>query len=153
MNKTLQTWIVVADGSRAHLFTFRDLEQGLMPAQLSGLPPPEDRIQSHTEKSDRPGRSISSGDGAHHIVESHSDFRKLEKHKFTVAVAHALNHASLANEFDRLILIAPPRSVGEFRKCLSDEVLSRMHIVAKDLGKAPLQEIRNHVAEFISHRT
>jgi protein required for attachment to host cells len=152
VTKTLRTWVVTADAARAHLFIHRDPADGLISADLPGLPAAKDRIQSHTEKSDRPGRSYSSSrDGVRHSVESHSDYRKLEKHKFTVAVAAALNHAALAKEFDQLVLVAPPRSVGEFRKCLSDEVQTRMRIVAKDLTKVPFAQIRDEVAELVRH--
>ncbi len=125
MPKKVRTWIVATDAAHAQLFIYDDPAGELRPAALGGLPAPEDRLQSHTDKSDRPGRSFgSSGDGLRHALESHSDYRKLEKHKFAVAVADAINRASLAKEFDRLILVAPPRSLGELRQHLSDQVRS-----------------------------
>jgi protein required for attachment to host cells len=150
--KNLRTWIVVVDGARAQLFIQKGSDGGWAPAQLQGLPAPEDRVQSHTEKSDRPGRSFSSsGGGIRHALESHSDYRKLEKHKFARAVADALNHAALAQEFDQLVLIAPPRSVGELRQSLSQQVQSSMRVVEKDLTKAPFEQIREEVNELLRY--
>jgi protein required for attachment to host cells len=150
MHKPLRIWVVAADGARAQLYIYDLATDSLHAAALPGLPPPDERLQSHTEKSDHPGRSFgSSGDGVRHALESRSDYRKLEKRKFTVAVANALDHAALANEFDRLILIAPSRSIGEFRKYLRDDVQSRMDFVAKDLTKAPVARIWDEVAKLV----
>lgn len=150
--KNLRTWIVVVDGAHARLFTQNGSDAGWAAAHLDGLPAPEDRLQSHTEKSDRPGRTFSSsGGGIRHSIESHSDYRKLEKHKFTLAVADALNHAALAKKFDRLILVAPPRSVGELRQSLSQQVQADMRILEKDLTKSPFEQIQNEVNELLRY--
>ena len=153
MQKITRTWVVTADGARAQLYVYDELADGLHPAALAGLPSPEERLQSHIEKSDQPGRSLgSSGDGVRHALESHSDYRKLEKHKFTTAVALALAHAANNNEFDRLILVAPSRSIGEFRKCLPDDVQARTDFVRKDLTKATVAHIWHDVANLIRSR-
>lgn len=150
--KNFQTWIVVVDGARAQLFIQKGSDGGWTPAHLHGLPAPEDRVQPRTEKSDRPGRSFSSsGGGIRHAIESHSDYRKLEKRKFAQAVADALNHAALAREFDQLVLVAPPRSVGELRHSLSQQVQSGMRVVEKDLTKAPFEQIREEVDELLRY--
>lgn len=150
--KKLRTWIVAVDGARAHLFIQNDSGGNWLPAQLRGLPDSEDHVQSHTEKSDRPGRSFSSaGGGVRHALESHSDFRKLEKHKFTLAVADALNKAALAKEFDKLVVVAPPRSVGELRQCLLQQVQAGMLVIEKDLTKSPFEQIRDEVDELLRY--
>lgn len=150
--KNLRTWVVAVDGARAQLFIQSESGGDWLPAHLHGLPGPEDRVQSHTEKSDRPGRSFSSsGGGIRHSIESHSDYRKLEKHKFTLAVADALNRAALAKEFDQLVLVAPPRSVGELRQSLSQQVQSSMRVIEKDLTKSPFEQIREEVDELLRY--
>lgn len=150
--RNLRTWIVVVDGAHARLFIQSGPDGGWAAAHLRGLPASEDRVQPHTEKSDRPGRSFSSsGDGIRHAIESHSDYRKLEKHKFTLAVANALNHAALGREFDRLVLVAPPRSVGELRQSLSQHVQASMRVLEKDLTKAPSGEIQDEVNKLLRY--
>lgn len=150
--KNVRTWIVVADAAHAQLFIQKGAHGGWAAAHLNGLPAVDDRVQSHTDKSDRPGRSFSSsGGGIRHAIESHSDYRKLEKHKFTLAVANALNHAALGREFDRLVLVAPPRSVGELRQSLSQQVQASMRVLEKDLTKAPSGEIRDEVNELLRY--
>ncbi len=150
MSKKMRIWVVAMDAGRAQLFVYDEVAGELHAAPLAGLPPPEDRLQSHTDKSDRAGRSHgSSGSGVRHAIESHSDYRKLEKHNFTVAVAESVNHAALANEFDRLVLVAPPRSIGELRQYLSDQAQSKTEFIAKDLMKAPVAKIWEEVAESV----
>ncbi len=150
--KNLRTWIVAVDGARAQLFIQKGSSGGWAAAHLHGLPASEDRVQSHMEKSDRPGRSFSSsGGGIRHAIESHSDYRKLEKHKFALAVADALNRAAMAKEFDQLVLVAPPRSVGELRQSLSQQVQASMRVIEKDLTKAPLEQIRDEVSELLRY--
>jgi protein required for attachment to host cells len=150
MSKRLRTWVLATDAAHARLFIYDDVAGEMHVAALGGLPPPEDRLQPHTEKSDHPGRSFgSSGDGVRHALESHSDYRKLEKRKFAVAVADAINRASLAKEFDRLVLVAPARSIGELRQHLSDQVQSGMQVIAKDLTKAPAGRIWEEVEESV----
>ncbi len=150
--KNLRTWIVVMDGARAQLFIQKGSSGGWAVAHLHGLPPSEDRVQSHAEKSDRPGRTFSSsGGGIRHAIESHGDYRKLEKHKFTLGVADALNQAAQAKEFDRLILVAPPRSVGELRQVLSQQVQADMRILEKDLTKSPFEQIQDEVNELLRY--
>ena len=152
MHKNIRTWVVAADSARARLYIHDDDIDALQAAELAGLPPPEDRVQGHTEKSDRPGRSHgSSSDGVRHAIESHSDYRKLEKQRFAIAIADVLNHARLRGEFDRLVLVAPPRSLGELRRHLSDQVQSHMEAIAKDLTKAPIEKIWGEVAGAV-HR-
>jgi len=147
MSRHVRTWVVAADSARARLYLHDHSEEALRPAELAGLPPLDDRVQSHTEKSDRAGRSHgSSNDGVRHAIESHSDYRKLEKQKFSIALADALNHARLHDEFDRLVLVAPPRSIGELRRHLSVQVQSAMEVIAKDLTKAPVEILWDHVA-------
>jgi protein required for attachment to host cells len=148
--KNLRIWVIVTDSARAHLFTYDERSEQLRSAELAGLPEPDELIGSHATKSDRPGRTFGSGgDGTRHVIESHSDFRKLEKQRFTIAVADAVNRAASADEFDRLILIAPDRSIGELRKHLSDRVQSTMETVHKDLTKTPVEKIGDEVAETV----
>jgi protein required for attachment to host cells len=71
-------------------------------------------------ESDKPGRGFSGGQ--RHAYESEHDPRKLEKHDFARAVAQAIEAALDAHQFNALVVVAPERSVGEFRAVASDKV-------------------------------
>ena len=136
-------WVVVADGAHARFLAPDENLHGLQPAGPVELKATEEGHHSRDLKSDRPGRTFgSSGTGVRHTIEPKHDYHKMEKHKFTAEIAEVLDHAALRNEFDSLILVAPSRSLGEFRELVSKHVKDRLkHEVHKDLIKTPLHEL------------
>ncbi|MEM9234169.1 MAG: host attachment protein, partial [Pseudomonadota bacterium] len=63
--------------------------------------------------------------------------------------AETLNKAALNNAYDRLVLIAPPQTLGRLRPELHKEVNRR--IVAEDdsdLTNHPIEDIEEHVARL-----
>ena len=148
-----RSWIVVADSGQAHLFSTDRDETHLVPFQLQGLAAAEPAHHAHDAGSDRPGRKFSSAAGGeHHAVEPRHDAHKLEKHKFTAVLAEALNRACEAKSFDRLVLVVPPRTLGELRHLLSHHVQATMDVVPKDLTRAPLESLWAEVSGIVHHR-
>ena len=68
-----------------------------------------------------------------------------ENPNLTVIAAEAaqrINRAALANEFERLIIVAPPKTLGELRKHYHKQVESRITAeIPKDLTGHPVQKI------------
>ena len=60
------------------------------------------------------------------------DFHQLEEDRFAAETADLLKKRALANDFESLIVIAPPRTLGELRKHYHKEVESR---IAGELDK------------------
>ena len=153
MRKHIRNWVLVADSARAHLFVPNEDETDLTARELVGIPTAEASHFSRELASDRPGRSNSSaGGGVRHAIEPHHDYHKQEKHNFVVQLADAVNRAFQAKDFDRLVLVVPPRTLGELRKCLSAPVQACMEVVAKDLTKASIPTIWSDVAQIVRHR-
>ncbi|HWD29773.1 MAG TPA: host attachment protein [Rhizomicrobium sp.] len=95
--------------------------------------------------SDRPGRGFGGG-GQHHAYESPSDPRKLEKHDFVRAIAQAIEAALDAHAFGRLAIVAPARSVGEFRSVASPKVRKVLwREVPKELSNLTDAQLREHL--------
>lgn len=62
------------------------------------------------------------------------DFHQLEEDRFAAEAAALLKDRALRNEFESLIIIAPPRTLGELRKHYHKEVSDRLAgELAKDL--------------------
>ena len=58
----------------------------------------------------------------------------MAKRDFTARLAGVLDKACGEGQFDRLVLVAPPRSLGELRSHLSERVKRAVsHEVGKDL--------------------
>jgi protein required for attachment to host cells len=123
MRKQERTWIVVADGARARFFSLAEDGRKLVAARTADMVAPQSRRHTRDLVSDRPGRSFSSSRaGLRHSFEPTHDPHKLEKHKFTAALADMLDEACQRKDFDRLVLVAPHRSLGELRGLLSERV-------------------------------
>jgi protein required for attachment to host cells len=71
-----------------------------------------------------------------------TDFHQLEEDRFAAEAAELLKKRALVNDFDKLIVIAPPRTLGELRKHYHKEVSARLiGELGKDLTGRPIPEI------------
>ena len=63
-----------------------------------------------------------------------TDFHQLEEDRFAAETAEMLKKRALNHEFEALIIVAPPRTLGELRKHYHKEVSNRLKgEIAKDL--------------------
>lgn len=149
--KHARIWIVVADGARARFLTASDDGSKLVPARIADMVAPLSRRPTRDLKSDKPGRSYSSSrSGVRHAFEPPHDYHKIEKHRFSAAVAEALHKASEGKAFDRLVLVAPRRSLGELRDLLSDRVKSQIdQEIAKDLTNETAARLWRHLEPLL----
>lgn len=101
--------------------------------------------------SDRPGRSFESGNAAHHSIAPKHDPHRLEEERFVTFVAEQLNQASAGDEFDQLLLVAPPRAMQELRDALHDGTKKKLiGMLEKDLVKTPDPDLWPHVREWVT---
>ena len=146
-----RTLIVVADGARARFFEPGDDARTLVPARSADMVAPKSRRPSRDIVTDRAGRGFSSAGGnIRHAYEPTHDYRKLEKHNFTAALAETLEEGCARRQFDRLVLVAPSRSLGELRTLLSDQVKRIVsHEVAKDLTASTPASLRRALEDVL----
>jgi protein required for attachment to host cells len=136
----VRTLIVVADGARARFFNPSEDGRALRASSQIDMVRPASRARTRDLKSDRPGRAFAhAGGNRRAALEPPHDYKKIEKHRFTLELAHAINAALEHHEFDRMVLVAPHRSLGELRKLLPQRVLRLVvHEVGRDLtGETP----------------
>ena len=117
------TFVVVADG-RKMLFFRNDGD-----AQHPNLVVERKRVQDNPDnidqRTDAPGRSFSSV-GAGRSAYEETDFHQLEEDRFAAETADLLKKRALNNDFEKLIIVAPPKTLGELRKHYHKEVESRL---------------------------
>src|SRR5438132_9369840 len=112
---------------RVHLVVERILEQDNPPTREQGT--------------DRPGRATSSL-GVARSAMAEVDWHHLAKERFADEIAEALYRHAHANLFDRLIIIAPPKILGNLRKAFHPEVLGRTAAeIPKELTSHPVTEL------------
>ncbi len=135
-----KTLIVVADSARARFFEPADGR--LVEADRSEMVAPLARRPTREIVSDRPGRAFRSptrGFNKHALEPAH-DPQKLEKRKFTTRLAQALDEA--VGGYDRLVVVAPKRSLGELRTLMSRRVQESVaHEIPKDLTTSTPQAV------------
>jgi protein required for attachment to host cells len=130
-----RTLVVVADGGRARFLEPRHDRHTLVPAGRADMVWPESREHSRDIVSDRPGRAANTASpNIRSALAAPSDYHKLEKHRFSAALAEVLDDVRQGGEYDRLVLVAPPRSLGELHELMSPQVKQMVsHEVGKDL--------------------
>ena len=93
------------------------------------------------QKSDHAGRSSSSVGGGQNSMQE-TDYHQMEENRFAAETADLLKRRALRNDFESLIIIAPPRTLGELRKHYHKEVSQRLSgELDKDLTGHPIDQI------------
>lgn len=147
--KPVVTWVLIADGGSARFFSNEGPGKG-----LAALQPEEVRIdlpESREINADRPGRTHDSAGAGRHAMEPPSDPKEERKRVFLDTIAHGINAAAVAGEYDRLVVIAPPKALGELRAKLNDHAQKRIHAeMAKDLTNTPVADLPKQLEEVLA---
>ncbi len=131
--------VLVADG-RKSLF-FRNEGDGEFPNLAIEDKAEQINPAHHEQASDTAGMSMKTMDGRGGSMEE-VDFHQQEEDRFAAAIAEELKARALANEFEALVIVAPPKTLGELRKHYHSEVERRIvGEVPKDLVNLPVPEI------------
>jgi len=122
--KAKRIWVLVADGARGRVLKREGTTTG-----LRAWPEGEFTHEVHRTRelgSDRPGRVYERGSAAHHAIELHADWSHQEKQQFARLLAEFLERFARRNAFDRLVLVAPPRALGDLRAALGRHARARL---------------------------
>jgi len=96
--------------------------------------------------SDDAGRA-SSPLGASQSSMGRADAHQVEEDRFAADAADLLKRRALKNDYESLIVIAPPRTLGELRKHYHKEVADRLAgELDKDLTGHPIPDIEKAIA-------
>ena len=130
--------VLLADGKRFLLLrNAGDLREPQLAFEGGGE---QENPSTQQQGSDQPGRYASYG-SARSAVEQ-TDFHQIEEDRFAGEVAELLDRLAAAGDFDKLIVVALPRTLAELRKRFGRAVASRILAeLAKDLTKHPVNEI------------
>ena len=138
-----KTWFIIADGGRAR-FVERD-EQGAY-RTISSFVSTELKASSRDLATERPGRVHESATTARHAIEPKTDPKEAAKEDFVRYVAEQVQSAQ--ENFDDLVLVAPPRVLGQLRETLAKSVADAVTWdLAKDLTKVPDHELSEHLSK------
>jgi protein required for attachment to host cells len=145
-----KTWILVADGARARIFVNEGPGTGMR--GLAGADYEADHRPTHEIGVERPGRTQESlGDGTRHAYAPRVDWHEYEKHLFAKEMAQVIDQACERGAFDALVLVAPPKALGELRAALGKNALAKVAAeLDKDLVNTPEHDLPGHLTEAIT---
>jgi protein required for attachment to host cells len=128
-------WVFVGDGQKA-LFLINEGDEKF--PNLRRLSVEEHRDPPSREQgSDAPGRAFASvGDIRSAMGET--DWHELEKERFAAAIAERINKAAQSEAFNQLVVVAPPKVLGELRG---------------EFGKATESKIVAEIPKDLTHHT
>lgn len=146
--KTPRTWILIADGARAHVVARARPGAGLKVVPGSDIR--HDHAPTRALGSDRPGRSRESVGGSRHALAPRVDWHRQQKEEFARAVARKLDADAARGRFERLVLVAPPETLGGIRAALKAATLKRVTAeITKDLTHVPIPDLADHLGEAV----
>ncbi len=145
MVRKVVTWVVIADGARARIYRNDGPGRGLDAVPDRSMT--GDRRRERDIMADKPGRSFDSHGQGRHSMEPTTDPRDVLERQFLGELADMLQSAANAGEYDRLVLAAAPRALGELRDRMPRAVADRISAeISKDLTKLPSGDLPKHLA-------
>jgi protein required for attachment to host cells len=149
MQKHRTTWFILADGAKARILQRRASEPRnftVIVDEESG----EALSPSRELATDRPGRSYESANPSRHAVQWKTDPHEAAKSHFEQKIANLVNRAAEQGLFDALVLVAPPRVLGDVRKALGAQAKERLIFEeGKDLLNLPEHILTNRLTALL----
>jgi len=147
--KAVRTCILVADGTHARVFLNEGPNKGI--EELHEYAEDKALRQSGEIATDEPGRTFDSGGEGRHAMEPPTDPKRHEKQEFHRELAGRIEADMKKNRFDRLVLVAPPRTLGNLREQFARADAVKIHAeINKDLIKVGHDELAKHLGEVIA---
>lgn len=142
------TWILVADSSRARIFTATTRTGPLQ--ELEDVAHPEGREHEQNMTSDLPGRDSSRVGGERHSFQDETEPKEQETIDFAKHIAHHLDEARKAGKYEQLIIVAAPKFLGTLRAQLPEPTSKLIALeIDKNLTQHDPADIRKHLPELL----
>ncbi|MGZ5007893.1 MAG: host attachment protein [Methylobacter sp.] len=141
------TWILVADNTRARIFTAETPSSPL--EEIEDLSHTEGRLHDREITSDLPGRIKSAGTVGH-TYDQPTDPKKHEIDNFAHRIARYLEDAHNANRFEQLLIVAGPSFLGLLRKQLPENIKKLVCFeLDKEITLLSAADIRQHLPQYL----
>jgi len=137
-----KTWIIVAESSRARIFSLVSKHEPL--AEQEVLLNPSAKVHESELTSDLPGRTVGV-EGGKHALEPGMSPKEAAVDAFAKQIADKIDHARCAGELDEVLLASAPKFLGLLRGHLTEQ---SARLISKSLDKnlvgLDAAEIRDH---------
>lgn len=154
------TWVAVFDGGKALVFENKGFDDAVNLELLNRFD--NDNPPDREQTTDKPGRFQDAGSGskgqgvdaqaAHgRSGVEQTDRHELEKMRFTDRLMDRLAKDAEKQRFDKLVMIAADKTLGEAREHLTDRLEKRIIIEEpKDVVNEPAGELEKRVQKLLS---
>ena len=148
---TTTTWILIADGARAKVLKHQGRGGELEPALDEDMVGMALGHQTKDLVSDQPGETKDRAGFAQRRMDPPMEPQRYAKLSFARDVARMLTEALNRGEYDRLVICAPPKALGDLRQELPTTVRDRVVAeINKDLTTMPDNELKEQVREYLN---
>jgi len=142
------TWLLVANGTEAKIYENTGPNKGL--TALSEHGKEREALKTSEIVANDRGRTFTSAGDGRSAMEQQTDPDDVEHQKFSREVAEHLNMAAQDKKFDRLIIAAPPQSLGEMRKHFNKHLEEKLEDdVPKDLTNIPTADLPDYFKNMV----
>jgi protein required for attachment to host cells len=139
-----KTWILVADAARARLFEMP--KKGANMTEIACFTHPNGRSPGQHPDHGRLTRTQESANSARHAIEPHTSLRDKHAMQFADLLRDTIVRGRIENQYEHLVLMAPPRFLGVLHDRLDDKTLKCVvGEVGNDLLALSPTELRTHL--------
>ncbi len=140
-------WVLVANSSRAQLFSLPKPRVGLQ--LLQTFDNADSRLHERELTSDLPGRAFDSHGMGRHVMEQAVEPKRQAAIAFAKQIVDHLETGRKNGKFSRLYVMAAPGFLGLLRKAYTPALAAMLAAeIDKDLTQLPPEEIRSHLPRF-----
>ena len=145
----MDTWILVANASRARIFA--SAKRGEPWQAIAEFEHPESRMKNREINMKEQGRTKQSfGAGHRPMMEPVTEPKEVEAEHFAHQLADKLTEAEERQAFEGLVLVAPPHFLGLLRKTLPEKTQKFVAVtVDKDYTASDVRELMGRLEEAI----
>ena len=94
----------------------------------------------------KPGRSYESSNPTRHAYQPRTDWHQYQKQLFAKELCTIIEKANENAEFDELIIISPPKTLGDIREHLGKQTISKVTAeIPKDITKLSEHELVSYL--------
>ncbi|HXV74382.1 MAG TPA: host attachment protein [Sphingomonadales bacterium] len=137
-------WVVVTDGAGYRIFACARPGGSMTLIEQRAFP--EAKKPTKDLGSDRPGRNQMGRFGARHALDNRIDWHVQAEREVARDLARLLNQRRRDKRFDTLVLVAPPRALGDLRGFLDQKLFGKnIAEVAKDLTHLTKLEVEEYL--------
>ncbi len=143
------TWIVVAHRGGARLFEHKGPGKGLN--LVNEIDHPAGKLKNGEIDSDRQGRAFDSRGAGRHAYEPEQLPTEHVAEQFAKQLSGLLDEARNQKRFQRLVLVAEPRFLGNLRSALNSQTASLVSAtVDKDLATTEVRELPRYLENVLA---